>query len=103
MSITTLCSKRGCREKQPCPNPAHQRNSTRSGYDYRWQKFRKAYFYQYPLCVRCEKLGIVKSAEHLDHINPVTGADDPTFWIGPFQGLCHSHHSQKTAEDQRSR
>lgn len=47
----------------------------------------------------CEEEGRVKAATDLDHINPHKG-DMVLFWDKDnWQGLCHSHHSQKTATE----
>jgi hypothetical protein len=37
----------------------------------------------------------------MDHDQRVTGPDDPTFWTGPFNALCHPCHSRKTALEQK--
>ena len=103
MPITMLCSKRGCRETLPCKT--HTRNSTRSGYDYRWQKFRSAWIRDHPLCSgkwsECERLHRVRPTAHVDHDQRVTGPDDPRFYTGPFNALCHECHSRKTALEQK--
>lgn len=78
-----------------------QRNgSTARGYDWQWQKYRKAYLAEHPLCVECEKLGWVKAATTVDHIIPVSGPDDPLFWApNNHQSLCTEHHNRKTAKE----
>jgi 5-methylcytosine-specific restriction protein A len=103
--ITMLCSKRGCREKVPCQ--AHGvRNSTRSGYTYRWQQFRLAYLREHPLCAGpwslCAKAGRVTPATDVDHDQRATGPDDPTFFEGPFNSLCRPCHAVKTREEERA-
>lgn len=75
--------------------------AAKRGYGARWQKVRKAYLAAHPLCVECEKRGIVTLATDLDHIIPHNG-DMKVFWDNKnWQGLCHEDHSRKTArEDQ---
>ena len=70
------------------------------GYDRQWQKYRKAYLAQHPLCVECMKHGRYVPATDVDHIKAHRG-DKDLFWDPDnLQALCHSCHSKKTnAED----
>lgn len=73
---------------------AHER-----GYTARWRRARARYLWEHPLCVECEREGRVEPARDVDHIIPVSGPNDPLFWDeSNWQGLCHSHHSTKTAK-----
>ncbi len=73
---------------------------TERGYDNRWLKYSKAYRKRNPLCVYCENEGVVKLADCVDHIEPVSGPGDPLFWDkNNHQSLCNSHHSEKTAKE----
>ena len=77
--------------------PEQKRNSNAMGYNYRWQKFRESFLRKNPLCVECRKNGKVVVATDVDHIVPHRG-DMKLFWLpGNVQGLCRSHHSEKTA------
>ena len=67
-------------------------------YGRRWQRFRAAYLAEHPWCVACERIGITTPAEHVDHVVPHKG-DVGRFWAGPFQALCPSCHSKKTASE----
>lgn len=71
------------------------------GYDSRWKRYSASYRRANPLCVMCKRKGLLKAAECVDHIIPVTGSDDPLFWEpSNHQALCTSCHSIKTsAED----
>lgn len=66
------------------------------GYDRRWNKRRKQWLDQHPLCARCEQLGTVKAASVVDHVIPHRGdralfEDDDN-----LQSLCkHCHDSWK--------
>ena len=73
---------------------------TERGYSNRWLKVSKLYRQEHPLCVMCEKKGILKLAECVDHIIAVSGPDDPLFYEpSNWQSLCHSCHSEKTAKE----
>lgn len=104
MAIIIQCSKRGCNETVlPCRK--HSRSPTRSGYNStRWRKERLIYLRQNPICAGkwslCEKAGIVKASTDKDHDKRVTGPDDPTFYTGPFNALCHECHLVKTVAEQ---
>ena len=107
-----ICKKIGCTELTEntyCPlhtkevkqiNDSKRENSNARGYNSRWRKARATYLSKHPLCVECEKQGIVKLATDLDHIIPHKGNSD-LFWDSKsnWQGLCHEHHSKKTATE----
>jgi 5-methylcytosine-specific restriction protein A len=79
---------------------ARRGNATVRGYGFRWRQYRVWFLSQYPLCVHCEAQGIATLATEVDHIVPVTGADDPSFWeTSGHQALCKSCHSTKTARE----
>ena len=94
------------------------------GYDGRWQEYSVYFRGRYPLCgdrpanataeaaaagytlppveefSRCKAAGLVRPAELVDHVFPVTGQAHPLFWL-PWnhQGLCWSCHNLKTARE----
>jgi 5-methylcytosine-specific restriction protein A len=67
-------------------------SSYRRGYDSAWRKTREAFLAVNPWC--CVP-GCTERASHVDHkrTRRSGGSDD---WSN-LQGLCWSHHSQKTA------
>lgn len=69
-------------------------------YGYRWQKARKAFLSEHPLCIYCQRMGRLKSADVVDHIKPHKG-DLDLFWDPMnWQPLCKAcHDSAKHAED----
>ena len=70
------------------------------GYDHRWRKYRLAFLAENPLCVECEKLGMVVEATVVDHIIPHRG-DYELFWNHEnHEGLCETHHNRKTGRGQ---
>ena len=79
-------------------NKDNRETATKRGYNTRWNKARKIFLDNNPLCKHCFEQGIVEPATDVDHIRPCTG-DDPEFWNqNNWQGLCHSCHSIKTAK-----
>ena len=74
--------------------------ANRRGYTYQWQQYIIRYKRKHPLCCKCEAQGIVKPTYAVDHIIPVSGPDDPLFWVDSnHQPLCLSCHSVKTAKE----
>jgi len=107
------CTHPGChalvRDGNRCANHRKQKqkesddrrpNAHRRGYGKRWQKYRRAFLAEHPLCVACQAKGRVTPATDVDHIQAVTGPDDPLFWEpSNHQALCHACHSSKTARE----
>lgn len=68
----------------------------------RLQAMRESLFRRQPLCIECEKLGLVVLATQRDHVVPLAegGQDDD----GNTQGLCDDCHEAKSlAERLRGR
>ncbi len=65
----------------------------------RLQAYREQWFSAHPLCVECDRNGVIRLATQLDHIvaldNGGTDFDQP----GNRQGLCDACHEVKTARD----
>lgn len=89
---------------------AHER-----GYTSAWVKARRYYLQAHPLCVYCQREGIIRAATVVDHIKPhrlkeaIDSGNQPTirqaqelFWDSKdnWQSLCNPHHnSTKQAEE----
>ena len=74
-------------------------SSHERGYGARWKKVRRSYLRSNPLCVECQKMGIIKAARVVDHIKPHKG-DMDLFWDeGNWQSLCEPCHNKKTARE----
>ena len=67
----------------------------------KWKQLRHLYFQRHPLCVDCQLMGRATAATHLDHIKPVAEAPELAWTWSNLQGLCHQHHSEKTATADR--
>lgn len=75
-------------------------SSAQRGYGSRWQRIRKMFLAEHPLC--CDPFGlhanIVVPATDVDHIIPRrAGGSDAA---DNLQALCHSCHSKKTNAEQ---
>ena len=69
------------------------------GYDSRWQKARKRFLIQHPLCVECQRQGFIVAASVVDHVAPHKG-NYKLFWDeSNWQPLCKRCHDIKTATE----
>lgn len=89
-------------EQHVRPETKNTRSSTKMGYDYRWQKIRKAYLQRNPLCVECMKDGIVTVATVVDHIIPHKGNRKLFYDESNYQSLCVACHNKKSATERQS-
>lgn len=74
------------------------------GYTSKWEKARKAYLAEHPLCETCRRAGRITAATVVDHITPHRG-DYKMFWDRKnWQPLCDAapwrcHSSKKQSEE----
>ena len=67
------------------------------GYGYRWQKYRKQFLAENPLCINFKECHHV--AVLVDHKRPSRG-DSPLFWDPDnHQAMCKACHDTKTATE----
>jgi 5-methylcytosine-specific restriction protein A len=86
--------------KQVHPSPEIRGSSFERGYGHRWQRNRKGFLQENPLCVQCLGEGRSVPATDVDHIKPHRG-DEGIFWdVTNWQALCGFHHKQKTGRGQ---
>ena len=100
----TQCHQAQCKCNQTTATaikPRPQRGANARGYTYRWQKASKVYLVNNPLCVRCESLGKVEAAAHVDHVVPHRGdVHGDAFWDeANWQALCARCHGWKTQRE----
>jgi len=68
------------------------KTTSERGYGWEWQKARKHYLNQHPICVYCDREGRVSMATVVDHITPHKG-DKRLFWdVNNWQPLCAPCH-----------
>lgn len=87
---------------------AYRKSSSERGYGGKWKTWRAAILKRLRAtgewggnCDRCGRV-ILKSV-HCDHIEPVSGADDPRFYDRTNIQFLHAGcHSEKTIEDRKS-
>lgn len=124
MPLMTLCAYPGCRRpvergqrycamhlekgaardaKAKSEREAHREkrvgSSTARGYGYRWQRLRERILSEHPLCVECQKKGIIRLATDVDHVVPHRGDPELMWDERNLQPLCHECHSRKTAAE----
>jgi 5-methylcytosine-specific restriction enzyme A len=86
---------------QPCP--VHQRDTdsrggaTARGYGSRWQRVRRRYLREHPLCVDCMAAGFYVPATEVHHTVKAQNRPD-LFWDESlWRALCEPCHSKRTA------
>ena len=103
-----MCTKIAEQGKAYCeqhvkPETKNTRSSTQMGYDYRWQKIRKAFLQRNPLCVECMRTsGVVTPATVVDHIIPHKGNRKLFYDENNYQAMCHVCHNKKSANERQS-
>lgn len=78
----------------------YNRETRKWYYTARWAALRTEVLSANPLCDECQGADHMTVATDVDHIVPHRG-DPVKFWDKTnLQGLCHTHHSAKTARGQ---
>ncbi|AZG88160.1 HNH endonuclease [Pseudomonas syringae pv. aptata] len=79
---------------------AGKTTANQRGYNYAWQKARLVHLGANPLCVYCDRAGLVVAASVVDHSVPHRG-DQDIFWDRSlWVSLCtHCHSSVKQREE----
>lgn len=70
-----------------------------------WVNLRNSWIILNPLCCRCEARGILKAADVVDHIIPLTLDNLARLGLDPnnLQSLCYRCHSVKTAQQKHKK
>lgn len=87
-------------------------SAAQRGYDANWQRYRKNFLAEYPLCgmspnkrreaaFGCRAGGRVTAAREIDHIIPRAERMDLFWEPANHQALCRECHRLKTADDAR--
>lgn len=64
----------------------------------RWRKTSMLFRQEHPLCKTCEANGLVRAAQLVDHIIPISQGGDIYDWNN-LQSLCTSCHQIKTGKE----
>ena len=77
----------------------HRPSAALRGYDRRWRRLRRMVLAREPLCRACRAMAPPRytPSTQVDHIVPKSEGGPDTF--ANLQGLCATHHSQKTGRD----
>lgn len=74
-------------------------SAAKRGYNSKWQKARRTYLNNHPLCAECKRKGRITPATVVDHIIPHKG-NSKLFWdTNNWQPLCKQCHDRKTATE----
>jgi 5-methylcytosine-specific restriction protein A len=91
-----------CEQHAPPKATTDQRRASNAEYKKAaWLKIRMAQLSKEPLCAACMHEGRVAAAEHVDHLFAWNQINAAAFKLNVFQSLCHTHHSLKTALEQK--
>lgn len=75
-------------------------SASKRGYGRDWQRLRDLHLASSPLCVECQRRGVVAAAIDVDHIRPHEGRDDLRLDPANLQSLCKKCHGAKTKREQ---
>ena len=64
-----------------------------------WKRLRNHFIQVNPLCVECDKIGLIEPAVDIDHITPLKDNYGKALEWENLQGLCKKHHTQKTVKE----
>jgi len=66
----------------------------------KWRNLREKVLRTNPLCVNCERRDIIKQADVVDHVKPITAGGE-FYNENNLQGLCHACHNRKSAQQHK--
>lgn len=81
--------------------PEATRFAGKRGYGSRWQRERKAFLQDHPLCIRCLERGVCVEATVVDHIVPHRGEPKLFGDKNKWQVLCKHCHDRKTMTEDK--
>ena len=83
-----------CNKHKQYNRAARAKNTNAAGYGITWQRLRKVFLLENPLCENCKAKGIIKPATEVHHKTNIKdgGVND----YDNLQSLCKPCHSQET-------
>ena len=94
--LSALCIEHGGRDTYTVKRTDERAEFNGMYNNSKWQKKRALQLSKQPLCQSCLGNGIVKSANHVDHLFSWRAIGHEAFYRNIFQSLCHECHSDKT-------
>src|SRR5712691_2597253 len=64
--------------------------SAEQGYDAAWRKLRARFLIALPFCADCEKIGLARDADEVDHVTAHRGDHALRLDWNNLRSLCHS-------------
>lgn len=74
-------------------------SASQRGYGARWQRARRWFLRQNPLCASCKRKGFIRAATVVDHVVPHKGDHERMWDQDNWQALCKRCHDRKTANE----
>lgn len=68
------------------------------GYDKKWEKVRKMFLKEHPLCEDCLRYGVYTPAQEVHHIEKVKDRPDRRLDPTNLMALCKACHNRRTAK-----
>jgi 5-methylcytosine-specific restriction protein A len=76
----------------------HTQKTSERGYGWDWQKFRKRFLADHPLCEDCETIGRVTPATEVHHLVKIKHDASKRLDEGNLLALCGRCHQVRTAK-----
>jgi len=78
--------------------PDTRESSSKRGYNYAWQKFRKWFLSKHPLCLDCLDRGIYMPAVDIHHLTKLRADKSKKYDESNLRPLCGDCHKARTAK-----
>jgi 5-methylcytosine-specific restriction protein A len=75
-----------------------RKSAAERGYDWQWQKFRKRFLAEHPLCEDCISEGRVGAATDIHHKQKLRDRPELKYEEENLVPLCKMHHDRRTAK-----
>ncbi len=71
-------------------------SASRRGYDRTWERFRRGYLAEHPLCADCMQHGVTRAATDVHHVAKIVDSPDRRLDPANLMSLCQECHSTRT-------
>ncbi|MGB9780631.1 HNH endonuclease signature motif containing protein [Caldanaerobacter sp.] len=93
----TYCDRHEAERRKQYYINDNRPSARRRGYDETWEKLRKMYLAEHPLCEDCLENGIYTPATEVHHIKKVKDNPELRLDINNLRALCKACHNRRTA------